>query len=225
MQAGFGTMWGILIAAAIFGAGVWQLLRQRLVAALLFLLPVPVVLMSTLAMDRPVRPRFVFFAIGFVLLVTVHGAAAIGSWLTRVNPAAVMPRTGATLSVVLVSLGAIVLSVLALPYGYRYPKQDYPGAIGLVEHEKADGDIVVAIGDPVAIPAQGYFGKSWERVDDASELRKLRTEASAVWVVHTFSSSLATRLPELWTMLLKCAVIGEFEGTVDDGTISVRRCQ
>jgi 4-amino-4-deoxy-L-arabinose transferase-like glycosyltransferase len=225
LQIGFGSAWGLAGGAAVFCAGAWNYLRQRPIVALLFLLPAPVTVLSTLAMDRPIRPRFVFFAIGFLLLVAMRGANSIGALLARVDGARVTPRHGGAFVVGLMTAGAVVLSITSLPYGYRYPKQDYERAIAFVEQAKGAGDRVAAIGDPAAIPALRYYGKPWERVDRASRFREMRAEGATIWVIYSFESSIESTFPGLWPMLLECVLVQEFEGTVDDGAIGVRRCE
>jgi hypothetical protein len=225
LQVGFGTLWGIAAAAVVFGAGVWSFLRQRPVVALLFLLPLPVVLFSTLAMDRPVRPRFVFFAIGFVLLVTLRGAASVGAWLARFVPRTVSPNQAAAIATAVVALGAIAMSIASLPYGYRYPKQDYTGAAAFVEGAKGDADVVAAVGELAAFPMLRYLGKPWQRVDTGDQLRRLRAHDAPVWVIYTMPVYIESGQPALWRMLQdECEPMRDFEGTVAGGTISVRRC-
>ena len=225
LQVGFGALWGIVIGGAIFVAGAWSYFRQRPLVILLFLLPLVATVLVPLAMQRPIRPRFVFFAIGFGLLVIVRGAAWIGAAVARRADPAVQPHRGAQLAVALVTLAAVALSVRSLPYGYRYPKQDYAQAVSLVERLKSPRDAVAVVGDGGTIPVVKYLGRSWQRVDHESSLRAMGVRGERVWVVYTFPSAIETGSPGLWTMLQnECTVAGEFEGTVADGTITVRRC-
>ena len=177
-------------------------------------------------LNRPIFPRFLFFAIGFVLLVTVRGASSVGTALaalTTTRPAA--PQIGATIMVALIALGALVLSARSLPYGYRHPKQDYAGAVAFVERTRNDSDLVAVIGETGARPVLDYLDKPWHRVNAGSDLRLLRQHGAPVWLVYTFPAYIQSGRPDLWrTLLDECAEIGEFEGTVAGGTISVRRC-
>lgn len=224
LQIGFGSAWVLAAGAAVFGAGAWAYFRQRSIVALLFLLPAPVVVLASLVMGRPVRPRFAFFAIGFLLLVAIRGANSIGTLCARFA-IRVTPRQGGTILVTAMTIGAIAVSFASLPYGYRYPKQDYAGAIAFVEGAKGAADRVAAIGDPGSIPALRYYGKPWQRVDRASQFHEMRAAGGRIWVVYSFPSSIESTFPGLWPMLLECVLVREFEGTVDDGTIGVRRCE
>jgi hypothetical protein len=225
LQVGFGALGAIVVGAVIFGAGVVSYLRQRPIVALLFVLPVIVTVSAALILNRPVRPRFLFFSAGFGLLFTVRGAAAIGRLL---GGAIGTPRArswAAPLMVALLTSGAVLLSARSLPYGYRYPKQDYPEAVAFVERTKEPGDVVVVVGDGAEIPIVRYLGRPWPRVDAAPALRALRERGAGVWVVSTFPSYIESDRPDLWAVLeQECRVIHEIEGTVDDGDITIRRC-
>jgi 4-amino-4-deoxy-L-arabinose transferase-like glycosyltransferase len=226
LQVGFGVAWAAAIGGLVFAAGAWSFWRDRPAAALLLLLPAPLTVVMALALDRPIFPRFVFFALGSALLVTVRGASVIGSIASRLVPGRLTPQQGALAMIALLTIGGVALSLRSLPYGYRYPKQDYESAVAFVERTKAREDVVVVIGEPATTPVQQYFKRSWARIHDDSELRNLRRPGSSVWVIYTFPSYIEANQPQLWAMVQNdCSDAGEFEGTVAGGTISVRRCQ
>ena len=225
LQVGFGTLWGIGLGALVFIAGGWSYLRKRPRVAMLFLVPVLVTVGSALILDRPVRPRFMFFALGFALLVTVRGAATVGALIARAAGDRVAPSRGAYAMVGVLTLGAVALSVWSMPYGYRFPKQDYERAVTFVERAKRDGDVTAVIGDTAAIPVLRYLGRPWTRIDTSAELRDLRDHGAHVWVVYTFPSYIEAGQPDLWAMLEDdCTEMREIEGTVAGGSITIRRC-
>ena len=225
LQAGFGTIWVVLLGGVVFAAGAWSYFRQQSTVALLFLLPLPVTVLLAVAMDRPIFPRFVFFAAGLLLLVAVRGAAVAGTVVAGLAHGRLSPPQGARIAVGLVTLAAVALSVRSLPYGYRYPKQDYERAVAFVEASAGSTAPVALVGDTAAIPVVQYLGKPWPRVDDAHQLRQLRAGGAPAWVVYTFPSYIEAGQPELWRMLqTECTEAAEFEGTVAGGTITVRRC-
>ena len=225
LQVGFGTMWGIAIGGVVFVAGAWSYFRERPTVSLLFLLPLPVTVILALALNRPIFPRFLFFAVGCGLLVTVRGASAVGALTARFTLGRLAPQRAATVMVALLTLGAVLLSIRSLPYGYRFPKQDYEQAVAFVERTKNDADIAAVTGEPAVTPVLQYLGRPWRRVDDGRQLRELRAAGVPVWVLYTFPSYIEAGQPELWTILRnECVEISEFEGTVAGGTISVRRC-
>jgi mannosyltransferase len=225
LQIGFGALWGIVVGGVIFGAGMWSYFRQNAPALFLFLLPIPLTLGLVIAMGRPVFPRFVFFALGFGLLITVRGASTVGRWIGEASRAR-NPQTAAMLGAALVTAGAIVVSVRSLPYGYRYPKQDFAGAAAFVEQTRQEDDPVAVVGATSAVPMRDYLGKTWPRVDRGVELRQLMVKGKDVWVVFTLPAYVAAGQPEVWALLQQdCVNVAKFDGTVAGGAVTVARCR
>lgn len=224
LQVGFGQLWAVALGGLVFAAGAWSYFRQRAIVALLFLIPVPATLLVMVAMGRPIRPRFVFFAIGFGLLMTVRGAAWIAERFATTRAGTFTRQRYATAGVALVTAGVVALSLRSLPYGYRFPKQDYQEAVRFVEQRRGN-DPAAAIAETSALPVLRYLGRPWERVEAADELEALRTKHGRVWVIYTFGSYIEVDEPKLWALLqAECREIQTFEGTVEGGAISVRRC-
>jgi mannosyltransferase len=225
LELGFGLKWGIALGAIVALAGTVSYLRERPTVALLFLLPAPVTVGLALAVGRPIFPRFAFFALGFALLIIVRGAGRVGELITGFSNGSVSRQTGGSLAIVLLTSAAIVLSLRSLPYAYRYPKQNYPEAVSMVERMAGSRDRVVLVGDPAAVPIQGYFGKPWVRVNTTAELRAAQRQADRVWVVYTFPAYIQAAQPQLWMMLRdECRELAEIHGTVAGGSITIRRC-
>ncbi len=221
LQVGFGGLWAIAFGGIIFSMGIVSYFRERRVVALLFVIPLALTLLSAIALGRPIRPRFVFFAIGFGLLTAVRGGSRLGELLGE----RVLTRQRARhVMVALVLIAAIGLSMRSLPYGYRFPKQDYEAAVTFIERARAAGEEAAVIGEPGEVPVVRYLGRRWRRVDRAEELEALRG-GSAVWVLYTFTSYIEEERPALWAELNNdCVLAAEFEGTVAGGSIFVRRC-
>jgi 4-amino-4-deoxy-L-arabinose transferase-like glycosyltransferase len=226
LQAGFGSVWVILVGALLFGAGVWSYFKQRPTVLLLMLLAVPFTLLVILVLQRPVRPRFVLFAIGFGLLVTLRGAATLGASLVPGAQSWLSGRQAATAMVVLFTAGALVVSLRSLPFGYEFPKQDFERAVGFVEQSKDASDVAAVVGETAAVPVLRYLGRPWPRIERENQLDELRATGGEVWVLYTFPSYIETGQPDLWAALLKrCSSVREFVGTVEGGTVTVRRCR
>ena len=210
-----------MLGGIVFSIGIVSYFRQRRVVALLFVIPLALTLLSAIVLGRPIRPRFVFFAIGFGLLTAVRGGSRLGDllgghFLTRQRARHVM--------VALVLIAAIGLSIRSLPYGYRFPKQDYDAAVTFMERARGAGEEAVVIGEPGEVPVVRYLGRHWQRVNTAKELEAL-SGVSTVWVLYTFASYIEEGEPALWAKLNNdCVLVAEFEGTVADGSIFVRRC-
>jgi hypothetical protein len=225
LQAGFGSLWAIVVGALLFGAGVWSHFRQQPTVALLLLLAVPFTLLVILVLQRPVRPRFVLFAIGFGLLIILRGAATLGAGLAPITHSWLTRRQAATTMVALLTVGALAVSIRSLPFGYRFPKQDYEGAVRFVEQSKSGEDVAAVVGVTATVPVLRYLGRPWRTIEHERHLDALPDEGGHVWVLYTFSSYIENGQPELWAALHKrCSGVREFVGTVEGGTISVRRC-
>ncbi len=225
LRVEFGTLWGIAVGSLIGAVGLVSYLKQRAAIALLFVLPAPVTLTLAIAMGRPIFPRFIFFLVGFALLIAVRGGSRIGDWTAeRIASRFALPWLGSAMAV-LVTIGAIGASIRSLPYGYRYPKQDYRGAIEFVEKNKEADDLVVTFGKTSAIPILDYFGEPWLRADTSDELRSTRLRGRDVWLVYTMATYIKANTPELWNLIQRdCRHLGSFEGTVAGGQVYVDRC-
>ena len=125
----------------------------------------------------------------------------------------------------LLTFGAIAVSVRSLPYGYRYPKQNYTAAVDFVAQNRSRDDHVAVIGPTVARPVLEYLGQPWERVDRVEQLRALRARGADVWLIYTFPAYIETTHPDLWQMIhTDCTEAGRFRGTIAGGDIDVYRC-
>ncbi|MGH9387706.1 MAG: glycosyltransferase family 39 protein [Vicinamibacterales bacterium] len=225
LQIGFGALWGLGLGMVIFGAGVWSYFTENRAALYLFILPIPVTLALAVVAARPVFPRFVFFAIGFALLIVVRGGRTVGEWFAERMRGPLKPRLTGMVAAGLLTVAVVAASIRSLPYGYRYPKQDYAQAVAFIEASSTEGDQVAVVGDTAAIPVQKYLGKAWPRIDRAADLNELRTKGRETWVIFTFPAYIARYHPALWTMLNEeCVEVAEFDGTVGGGAIRVARC-
>ncbi len=225
LQLGFGTVWAVAIGGIIAGIGVLDYFKQRPAIVYLFVLPAPVTLALAVAMGRPIFPRFAFFLIGFGLLVSVRGATTIGNWIAaRTKHSSSLRRLGSGMAVAL-TISAVGLSMRSLPYGYRYPKQDYHHAIDFVEENKETADLVATLGKTASIPIHDYFGKPWLRIDTSDQLHEARIQGRKVWLIHTMAAYTKKRMPALWSSIQRnCRQLESFDGTVANGTIYVHQC-
>ena len=173
---------------------------------------------AAVALHRPVRPRFVLFLAGFALLVVVRGALEIGRFLQSRRTA---DGQGVTrLGVALVGIMA-VLSLASLRVNYRYPKQDFVGAMNFVESRKGSDDPVLTAG-PATYPYEAYFHKPWRGIKTQADLDAARAAGKPVWVLYTLASYIAHDAPDLMkTLQTECTVREVFRGTVGGGDVTV----
>ena len=212
LQIGLGAGLGAAAAAVLFLAGIWSYVRQSAFVAGLFLLPGAVTVAAAVALGRPIFPRFLFFLIGFGLLILVRGVLEVARWIA--------PSRAPAAGIVLVSALALV-SVPALVTNYRYPKQDFEGAMRMVDAERATGEPVVAPGTAGEV-YRDYYQRDWPVLTSVDELQRLRAGGRRVWVVYTLESYIADKTPDLMQRLrAECHVEAVFRGTVGHGDVTV----
>jgi hypothetical protein len=168
-------------------------------------------------------PRFYFYLIGFAVLILVRGVFVIPQWIaarsTRFDP-----RLRPWLTAVLVGV-LLAGSAFSLVRNYRYPKQDYEGAIQFVDAQTKDGELVVTAG-AAAVPLLQYYAKPWENVETVERLQELCRQGREVWIVYTFPQYLAAwRPPLMETIRNRFTIIRVFPGTLGEGAVFVARFQ
>jgi hypothetical protein len=114
-----------------------------------------------------------------------------------------------------------MLSALSLVPNYRYPKQDFEGAMRYVQEVKGPSDAVVSSGVP-ADPYGSLWNLPWPNVENAQQLAAARETAPRTWVLYTFPRYLESRLPDVAAVIQReCKQTRIFRGTVGGGDIVV----
>jgi hypothetical protein len=145
-------------------------------------------------------------------LIIVRGAFEIGSWFHR--------RHAPRIATLLVG-GMAAASLLALIPNYRYPKQDFEGAMHFVDTERTDGEPIATVGLTTPV-YRDYYRRTWDPVTSLEELNRLRGRARRVWVVYTLEGYIATDTPELMAALrADCTPARIFRSTVGNGDVTV----
>lgn len=219
LGAGLAVVGGAVVAAGLVVgvsgiAALWNTHR-------LFVLMLAGACVATVAGAAAARgtmyPRFFFFAIGPAMLVAVRGAyAACGALASRLGRPALGPR---------VALGGvsavIVLSAASLSFDYRYPKQDFEGAMRFVLAERRSDDGVVSTGLPTD-PYRLLYGQDWPVLSTRAELDSARRANARTWVLWTFPRYLEKYAPEIDRVLQSdCEDTRVFRGTVGGGDVLV----
>jgi hypothetical protein len=209
-------------AALVVFCGAWSYLKRSRVVFTLFVLPGMVTALGALLARGTMYPRFYFFLIGFAVLILVRGVFVIPQWITARSPQFDRLRPWLT-----AGLAGVLLtgSAFSLVRNYRYPKQDYEGAIQFVDAESKNGELVVTAG-AAAVPLLQYYGKPWENVESAEQLQEICRRGRAVWIVYTFPRYLADwRSPVMEIIRNRFTVMRVFPGTLGDGAVFVARFQ
>lgn len=212
LQIGLGTGLGALAAAGLFAAGSWSYLKQSRFIVGLFVLPGVVTVGAAVALGRPLYPRFVFFLIGFGLLIAVRGALEVAQWFGRGR----VPVAGPALVA-----GMAAASVVALIPNYRLPKQDFEAALRFVEAQRTGGDVIVTVGQTGRVYREFYY-RTWESAPSLEQFQSIRARGQRVWVLHTLDRYIEGRTPDLMAVLrTECVAQHVFRGTVGDGDVTV----
>ncbi len=206
----------LVVGAIVALSGVVSLWRSQRLFALAFLAPILVTIVGAGGTRGTMYPRFFFFAIGPAILVIVRGAFATSAWLAsklqRGSLGAPIATTGLAL--------AVGLSAISLGANYRYPKQDFEGAMRYVLAERHEGDRVVTAGIP-SNPLNTLYLQPWPDLATRASLDSVRRIART-WVVWTFPRYLERNAPEIAQVLAQeCPHPRSFHGTVGGGDIMV----
>ena len=213
------TALGLAAGAALVACGLWSYFRQSRFLFALFVLPAMITVVAAIALWR-IYPRFLFFLIGFGLLVVVRGALEVGSWVSRRWQRDPAPDRVTAPGVALVAL-LTLLSAASLPENYRYPKQDFEGAMQFVLARRAPADRVLTLGTAAYVYRE-YYKQPWESVGSLEALRKQRTPGGRLWLIYTLPDFIEAGARDLMNALrVDCGVAGVFRGTVAGGDVTV----
>jgi 4-amino-4-deoxy-L-arabinose transferase-like glycosyltransferase len=218
LQIGLGSAAAVVAGGILFAAGSLSYLKQNRFMFGLAAVPAFVTFTATVALHRPVRPRFVIFLAGFAIMILVRGALEIGRWLSRRHAAA---GTLTPLGVGLV-LVMCVLSLASLANLYQYPKQDFAGARDFVlAHASADEPILTA--SLTSYPYRAYYGMDWRSIESLEDLNRARSTGRPLWVLNTMTTYVDSEL--LAALSRDCRQEAVFRGTVGGGDVTVCRIE
>ena len=205
------------VGAFVAVQGVRSLWRTQRLFLFAMVAPIGVTILGAAATRGTMYPRFFFFAIGPAILIAVHGAFVTCRWVAARVPAI---GSGERLATIAVSLG-IVLSALSLSADYRYPKQDFEGAMKYVLAERGATDGVVTAGIP-SNPLNTLYLQPWPVVSTRASLDSVRATVSRTWVIWSFPRILERSSPQIAELLSQdCPHPRTFRGTVGGGDILV----
>jgi mannosyltransferase len=220
-----GTAGGLLavaIGGAILLSGLFSYWRENRFTVGLMILPALVTAAAVLAAGHNFWPRFFFFEIGFAMLLVVRGAMVLGEFGSRMLGRPQRFGLQAGTAVVLVMLLA---SVVPLRAEYRYPKQDYLGAMKFLDEQHQPGELILTAGS-VMVPFQRYYGRRWPIVLTHAQLETALLADHATWLVYAMPNSIRSSQPEVWNVVeTRFSVVHAFPGTLGGGTIYVSKSE
>ena len=215
---------GGLLAVAIGGlillGGLLSYWRENRFTVGLMIFPGLVTAAALLATGHNFWPRFFFFEIGFVLLLVVRGAMVLGGLVSRMAGGSEKFGLQVGMAVVLLMLLA---SVVPLRAEYRYPKQDYLGAMRFLDKHQQPDDLIMTVG-PVTTAYQRYYLRPWALVETRSQLDAALLSGHPIWLIYAMPNSIRASQPEVWNVIeSNFTVVRAFPGTLGGGTIYVTK--
>lgn len=219
LQLGLGTAAGALAGVMLLLLGLWSYYRQSPFLAALFVLPGLFTVAAVLALRQPIFPRFLFFLAGFGVLIVVRGAIEAGAWVLRKR------KDGSPAPVTFLGFALVAAmsaaAAASLPFDYRYPKQDFEGALRFVDTRREAGEPVVTAGGAI-YPFREYYRRDWRGIRSVGELRDIRAAGERVWMIYTLGEYIEADAPDLMrTLRDDCRVVEVFRGTVAGGDVTV----
>lgn len=195
----------------VFGAGVVSYARERVETVLVMVLPALLLTGAVVALRHNLWPRLFLFSAGFGALFVMRGLFTGARMVLGARGEAVALVAGVILT---------VGSATTVPTAWN-PKQDYRGALALLDEAAAEGEAVVTV-DMTAIPFRDYYGRAWPVVESSDDLEAIERTHDQTWVAYAFPTRLSAVHPDIWSRLHDVyRPVAEFPGTVGGGTVIV----
>ncbi len=232
LSIGFAGIAVVAIGAAFVAFGWFSLFGKNRRAAFLMLLPPIFAGSLMLGLGHNLFPRFFFFAMGFALIIVVHGAFELPRFLSKYIGASVKIKSQtsriinhrrairAGFAFVLLIIAA---SIITVPRNYALPKQDFSGAKNYVEMNRLPNEEIVAVS--IAGEMYGkYFAPDWSTAKTIEELTNIENKSENVWLIYTLAPEIKAFRPEVWTAIQRdYKTVEIFPGTLNGGEIFVCR--
>ncbi len=216
-EVSFGSSFIVIAALIVFGIGAVSFLREKPAVIGLLFFPTIICIAIVTMMVKLLYPRFLFFTMGFGVLVIIRGVMVLGEIIGRVLRlrSTISISIGTTLCVVL-----IFMSAISFPSAYG-PKQDYQEAFSFVKKVKEPGD-TIAITGLIILPYNKFYKTNWEIVETLDTLNDIRSRSKRTWLLYTIPLHLQSVYPEIMDCILQdFQVVKQFHGTLSGGTIFV----
>lgn len=209
----------LLAALVVIAVGLAALARRAPLLVAIYALSIPLALALLLALDFRIWPRYFFVDIGFVFVCVAVGAVALAGWFARLIG---LPRVEPYLFVAGAAIAAAA-SVMLLARNYAEPKQDFAGAVALIEASRAPGDHATSLG-LASEPLSTYFAPRWPVVRSRADLLALEAQGGRVWVVTGFDDKGESDQADAFARLARdYTLVRSFNGTLGGGEVKVYR--
>ena len=199
--------------------GAVTLCRRAPVLSAIYLLSIPIAMAILLALSFRIWTRYFLVDILYIFLFIAVGLDVLSQWFARTIS---LPGLGRPLYILAIVVAAGASAVL-LVRNYEHPKQDFEGAIQLINKLKSPNDATTSFG-LASEPFNTYLEPRWPVVKSYADLTKLRKDASHVWVVTAFDDHVEEYQTATMDEIRRTYdLVGEFDGTLGGGTVRVYR--
>lgn len=233
LSIGFAGIVVVSLGAALVAFGWYSLFKKNRRAAVLMILPPFFAGALMLALGHNLFPRFFFFAMGFGLIIVVHGAMELPGFAARklriTNHELQIPEIANRKRQIAARLGfalallMIAVSVVTVPRNYALPKQDFSGAKNYVETNRQPNDEVIAVSIAGDVYKR-YFASNYAVAKTGADLEKIEKSGGRIWLIYTLSSEIKAFRPEVWQLIEReYETVKIFPGTLNGGEIFVCR--
>lgn len=223
LSIGFAGIAVVLAGGAFVAFGWLSLFKKNRRAAVLMVLPPIFAGTLMLALGHNLFPRFFFFAMGFGLLIIIHGLIELPKFAAS-YAGALKTKTAAVSYAGIALVGLLILaSLTTVPRNYALPKQNFSGAREYVESRRLPGETIVAV-SIAGMMYGNYFAPQWTVAETGADLENIQQKNGKLWLIYTLSPEIKAFHPDLWQMIEKdYEIVKVFPGTLNGGEIFV--CQ
>jgi uncharacterized membrane protein len=220
LELGLGSQLVLVVAGLLVGCGLWGYWKENRLAFRLLVFPTAAAGLGVVAMRGSMYPRYLFLLFGLGILIVVRGAMVLGAWLARRGDPLRNDALGRMIGFGCMVL-VIIVSTTTLGRVYRYPKQDFSGALQFVESERRGAEPVLTAG-AAAWPYQNYYGRDWPKVKDPQQIESLGGQSGRVWLLYTFPRYIEDETPGLMDAIQRrFKTVRVFPGTLGHGEVFV----
>jgi len=223
LSIGFAGVAVVLAGGAFVAFGWLSLFKKNRRASVLMVLPPIFAGTLMLALGHNLFPRFFFFAMGFGLLIVIHGLIELPKFAA--NFVGALKEKTAVVSYAGITLVALMIlaSLTTVPRNYALPKQNFSGAREYVESQRLPGENIVAV-SIAGMMYGNYFAPNWTTAETGADLENIQQKNGKLWLIYTLSPEIKAFHPDMWQMIEKdYEVVKVFPGTLNGGEIFV--CQ
>lgn len=209
---------GVMLAVGVGLLGLARLFRRHPFGVALLIAPLLLQLFAMVAAGIGIHPRYLAVALPVAILIGGYGAVSAIELAVRAvtKTPALRRRLAAGGLAVMVAASAVPL----VGY-YAYPKQDYLGAMALVDSLATPADTRVGV-HLAGHVIEGFYGADYQVADRLEELLAIEAGARRVWAVTTLERLMYVEDAALFDHLrANYRLVRVLPGTVGDGAMRI----